>query len=41
MRKIDTEYVVTRGLSVANSEQYMAVIAQKPEDLERSTKEEK
>lgn len=28
MRKIDTENVVTRGLSVANGEQYMAVVAQ-------------
>lgn len=28
MRKTDTEYVVTRGLTVANSEQYMAVVAQ-------------
>lgn len=28
MRKIDTENVVTRGLSLANGEQYMAVVAQ-------------
>lgn len=28
MRKIDTENVVTRGLSVANGEQYIAVVAQ-------------
>ena len=29
MRKIDTEYIMTRGLSVANSEECRALVAQR------------